>query len=132
MNYPTSPYMLQRSRPSPADHVLAVLGERLGRAKRQPWREMPLRLTMVLAAIAVIGAVAPPSVAQAASPKGTGTAHAQGQMAGVFTGELVGGVPVYRFPTVIVAGSRSAEPTRSEARVVQPRVPIGTRAKGHA
>jgi hypothetical protein len=113
MNSPSSRYKLQRSRPS-------------------PWREVPLRLSMVLVTIAVIGTVAPPSVAQAASPKRTGTAHAQGQMPGVFTGEFVDGVPVYRFPTVIVAGSRNAEPVRSLARAAQPRAPKGTRAKGHA
>ena len=178
MNFPSSPYTLQRSRPSPAGYVLTVLGERLGRAKRQllsrwhdyqarrqearalvainemdahllrdigapdhliaravenarasPWREVPLRLAMVLVTIAVIGTLAPPSVAEAASPKGTGTSHAQGKMAGVFTGEFVAGVPVYRFPTVIVAGARSAEPTRSEARVARPRHARGTAAK---
>lgn len=178
MNSPFSPYLLQRSRPSSAGHVLAVLGERVGSAKREwlsrwhdyqvrrqearalvaidemdahllrdigapdqviaravenarasPWREVPLRLAMVLVTIAVIGTLAPPSVAEAASPKGTGTAHAQGQMAGLFTGEFVAGVPVYRFPTVIVAGSSRAEPARSEARVAQPRHARGTAAK---
>ncbi len=119
MNSPSSPYMLQRSRPSPA-------------VRTSPWREVRLRLAMVLVTIAVIGTVAPTSVAEAASPKGTATARTQGQMAGVFTGEFINGSPVYRFPTVIVAGSRRAEPTRSEARVAQPRAPKGTRAKGHA
>ena len=172
MNSSSSPYVLQRSRPSPAGHVLAVLGERLGRAKRQllsrwhdyqarrqearalvainemdahllrdigapdqliaraverrrasPWREVSLRLSMVLVTIAVIGAVAPPSVAEAAGPQKT---DAQRQMAGVFTGEFVDGAPVYRFPTVIVAGSRRGEPARSEARVAQPRPARGT------
>ena len=34
---------------------------------------------------------------------------------GVFTGELVGGLPLYRFPTIVVVGSRSSMRWRSDS-----------------
>jgi uncharacterized protein YjiS (DUF1127 family) len=117
-------------------HLLRDIGapdEVIARAvesrRASPWREGPLRLTMVLATIAVIGAVAPPSAAEAAGTKGAAKADARNEMVGTFTGELVDGAPVYRFPTVIVAGSRGAEPAGCEARMAQHRAPKGTPAK---
>jgi hypothetical protein len=101
------------------------------------WSQVTLRLTMALAAIVVIALVAPASLAEAAEAaeaagaKGAAKFDAQHPMVGSFTGEFIAGAPVYRFPTVIVAGARGAEPA-GEARMAQPRAPKGTRAKGHA
>lgn len=84
------------------------------------WRGVPFQWAAVLLASAVVGTTAPTSVAEAAGPQVIGKGYAQTEMVGVFTGEFVDGAPVYRFPPVVVVGSR-AEPFRSAERVAQPR-----------
>jgi uncharacterized protein YjiS (DUF1127 family) len=71
---------------------------------------LPFGLSMLLVALALDGTATPalaetlaraadkPQQAQVASPP----------MAGVFAGEFVNGAPVYRFPAVVVIGSRKA------------------------
>ena len=108
MNHPSSTSVVLRSRP------FAALGERLA-----------------LLAIVVIGTVAPILVAAAAGPQEVAKGYAQTKTAGVFTGEFVDGAPVYRFPPVVVVGSR-AEPVRSEERVAQPLPMKAPAARGPA
>jgi hypothetical protein len=72
---------------------------------------IPFGLSIVLLSLALTGAPTPASAQTAAQSSPGGRAQSQAQvptaaMAGVFAGEYVNGAPVYRFPAVVVIGSR--------------------------
>ena len=77
------------------------------------WREIPFQLSVVLVGIALAGTASPVPAVERVDPRPVGSVHAPREMVGAFTGEFVDGAPVYRFPTVVVGGSRRAEPARS-------------------
>jgi hypothetical protein len=62
---------------------------------------------------------------------GTADAQAQGEIVGVFTGRFANGMPVYRFPPVIVVANRKAELAKIEreeqwarARALRAKAPV--------
>ena len=110
-------------------------------------RGIPFGFSVALAALAVVGTLTSTSAADAAQgnpsakmiaqaqairvriarAQGTQTQVSQTQMAGVFAGEFVDGGPVYRFPAVVVTGSRKDGPTGDpppcrQARASTPKV----------
>ena len=76
---------------------------------------IPFGFSLMLAAL-VLGGTGTPTSAQTVAANAAGKPEAQVQpastpMAGVFAGEYVNGAPVYRFPAVVVTGSRKAVST---------------------
>jgi len=79
-----------------------VAGRRM--AQSMAARLAALALTAMLAAC-----VMPVSAGDSASPAGRGAVTPANPQFGVFTGEFVDGMPVYRLPPITVIGSRSAD-----------------------
>ena len=102
------------------------------RRRASHWRDVPFQWAAVLLAIGVIVTAAPVNAEEAAGPQGQVKADPRGEMVGIFTGEFIDGHPVYRFPLIVVAGSRRAEPVRSAERVAQPRPAKAPAARGPA
>ena len=67
-----------------------------------------------LVAAALIATATPASAVQATNAQATSKARTQGQMVGVFTGEYVDGVPVYRLPSIVVVTTRKTELAKME------------------
>ena len=84
-----------------------------------PWREVLFQLAAAAVAIAVIGSAAPTFAAEAAGQPATAKGYPVRPLAGVFTGEFVDRAPVYRFPAVVVTGSRNAKVAKSEPPVAE-------------
>jgi hypothetical protein len=116
-------------------HMLRDIGapyELISRATAQSarhGRDIPFQLWMVLVAIAVIGTATPTSAGEAAHVRPARGVHAAGQMPGVFTGEFLDGAPVYRFPAVVVTGSRKPRPAEREVQSTPPRQTRATSAR---
>jgi hypothetical protein len=104
-----------------------LISRAAGRKDAHRWRDVPFGLSVVLLAIAVLGTATPTTAAQAAPMQTMSKGYAQREASGVFTGQFVDGLPVYRFPSVTVTGSQKAEPSKKEAHSGQPRQ---TRARG--
>lgn len=77
-------------------------------------RQIPVKLSASLLAAGLIATAAPTWAAEATYPQATSTAYAQAPMAGVFTGQFVDGVPVYRLPPVTVVAARKVELAKME------------------
>jgi hypothetical protein len=77
-------------------------------------RQIPVKLSASLLAAGLIATATPTSAAEATYTQTTSTAYAQAQMAGVFTGQFVNGVPVYRLPPVFVVAIRKVELAKME------------------
>ena len=84
-------------------------------------REFLFQLAAVAAAITMIATPAPALAADGGTSETPCQRLAQQVLPGVFTGEFADGGPVYRFPSVVVTGSRRAEPVRSEPPLAQRR-----------
>jgi len=84
-------------------------------------REFLFQLATVAAAITMIAMPEPAFAADGAGSETTGKRVAQQATPGVFTGQFAEGGPVYRFPSVVVTGSRRAELPRSESPLAQRR-----------
>jgi len=77
---------------------------------------IPFGFTVLLASLVLSGAPTPSSAASVTSIDREVPAEVrvvEAPMAGVFAGEYVKGAPVYRFPAVVVTGSRKESPTGS-------------------
>ncbi len=118
-------------------HMLRDIGasdELIARAaadrRTYPRPEILFQLAAIAVGIAAMGMAAPALAVDAPAPQAAGNAYAGRPLVGVFTGEFVDGAPVYRFPAVIVTGSRKAEPARSEQPLAQrrPAKAISTRS----
>ena len=73
---------------------------------RHDWRGISFGVAVVFVAMTILGTATPTSAAEPAPDNAQGKVIAQPRMAGVFAGEFVDGAPVYRFPAVLVTGSR--------------------------
>ena len=71
-----------------------------------------VRLSACLVTAALIATATAASAGKATAPERPPDASAQSPMAGVFTGEFVNGVPVYRLPPIMVFGYRESELAR--------------------
>jgi hypothetical protein len=83
--------------------------------------------TLLLGVAGLIAIVA----SEATSAEGASNARAQGEIVGVFTGRFANGMPVYRFPPVIVVANRKAELAKIEreeqlarARALRAKAPV--------
>ena len=71
-------------------------------------------LSMSLLAAVLIATAVRTSAGEAAAPQRTSPVSTQQRVIGVFSGEFVNGVPVYRLPPVVVVAGRKAELARME------------------
>ena len=95
---------------------------------------IPFGLSLLLVVLAVGGTGTPTSAETVARANGVTNAQAQIQpasvpMAGVFAGEYLNGAPVYRFPAVVVTGSRK---DRAAGRQEPCRQTLAQTVKGRA
>jgi hypothetical protein len=72
-------------------------------------RNILAALVIVLVAATLIGATAWTPTRQAPVAAPVGKVDTPAPLVGTFTGEFHNGAPVYRFPTITVTASRSAE-----------------------
>jgi hypothetical protein len=72
------------------------------------------RTTGIAAALLWMAGLVAAVALDATDVKRSGHAPAHEQQAGVFSGEFVNGLPVYRFPTVTVTADRKAELAKNE------------------
>jgi hypothetical protein len=71
-----------------------------------------VRLSAYFVAAALIATATAGSAGKSTAPERPPDASAQSPMVGVFTGEFVNGVPVYRLPPITVVGYRESELAR--------------------
>jgi len=84
-------------------------------------REFLFQLATVAAVVAVIATPVPALAADRAISETTCERLVQRALPGVFTGEFSDGGPVYRFPSIVVIGSRKVEAVVNEAPLAQHR-----------
>ena len=77
-----------------------------------------VRLSAQLVAAALIATAMVASAGKSTAPLRPPDASAQSPMVGVFTGEFVNGVPVYRLPSITVVGHRESEFARPSRRAL--------------
>ena len=77
-------------------------------------RQIPAQLSASLLAAGLIATTTPAWAAEATFPQPRSVAYAQAPVVGVFTGQLVDGVPVYRLPPVVVVATRKLELAKIE------------------
>ena len=74
----------------------------------------PARFSLALLAAVFIAGAAPAAAAEALAHAPSSSAAIQGQTVGVFTGEFVNGIPIYRLPSISVSANRTAELAKME------------------
>jgi uncharacterized protein YjiS (DUF1127 family) len=77
-------------------------------------RRIPVQLLAPLVVVALVASVALGATAEAADLRPAGDASVKAPVVGVFSGEYVNGIPVYRLPPVIVIARREVETARLE------------------
>jgi hypothetical protein len=83
-------------------------------AARRATRERRQITAASLLAAGLIATATPAWAAEATNPQSTSAVYAQAQTVGVFTGQLVDGVPIYRLPPVVVVGTPKGELAKIE------------------
>ena len=74
----------------------------------------PASLWMALLAVFVIAGTAPAAAGDASRPTPIARAPTQDRMVGVFSGQFVNGIPLYRLPSISVSANRKGELAKIE------------------
>ena len=93
------------------DRLIAYAAARKAAHER---RQIPVALSASLLAAGLIATATPTWAAEATNPRSTSAVYAKAQTAGIFTGQLIDGVPLYRLPPVAVVATRKVELAKTE------------------